>query len=590
MIAAHVFIGFGMGVVAVALVLVALFTWGKGYGLACLLGGVTVLGSVPALMAPTAMPAPLVVVLQHPLYGAVVLLLGVSALMATGVEAVRRSRPADVQRSPQDAAGSPPQTVERVLPTSVPFSADPNHWPQMLAYLELATENSQITFFLQDKDFRYIWIVNPRLALKAEDVIGKSDYEILPAEVHPLIIGHKTRAMATRTKQTFEVEVPSDDSRLWFRVDVVPIGPPGQEPTGIVCSAIEITAAKRVDMMRAELSRRLAETLQRFNLALRSERIMVFSQDLSMRYTWANSDETQIGSLIGRTDQDVIPPDDRGPISQLKQRAISTKKPQSAEVGVGEGDERRWFDLHVEPNVRPDGKVAGITCASIDVTQRKRNEERMHLVMRELTHRTKNLLAVVIAIARQASTGVSDVNEFVPALIGRLRALSVAQDLIVADDWAGVALEDLTRTILLQSGGASESQILVQGPTIKLSPEAAQNLGLALHELAVNARQYGALQCAEGAVSVIWDNHRLDGGDCVALTWREEGGPPVSPPTAKGFGTTVIERNLTRALKAQVDLSFHPAGLEASILVPYREISPVQPTEESIRKLPHPAE
>ena len=455
-----------------------------------------------------------------------------------------------------------------------------NSTEEMYRYLELATRNSQITVYLQDANLEYIWIVNPRVEYLPANAIGRTDYEVLPEEIQTVVIGHKTRALSTRAAQTFEIEVAAKEERLWFRVDVVPVGGEGKEPKGIVCAAIDITRAKRLDMMRTDLSRRLAETLQRFNLALRSERIIVFSQDLEMRYTWANTDETQIGSVIGRTDEEVIPPADRPAIAELKHRAIETKSPQSAEIGIGEGAERRWYDLHVEPNIQPDGKVSGITCASIDVTHRRRNEEHLRLVMRELTHRTKNLLAVVIAIARQTSNQSEGVEEFVPALIGRLRALSAAQDLIVADDWAGVAIDDLVKALLAQHGTARSTLVSINGPKVMLSPEAAQNLGLAIHELAFNASRHGALSSPTGRLSVSWSMEEGPEGDMLDILWVEAGGPVVQGPRRRGFGTMVIERNLARALRAQVDLKFGETGLCAEIKLPMSELAPNLRTDQ----------
>ncbi|WP_162409227.1 sensor histidine kinase [Acuticoccus sediminis] len=445
---------------------------------------------------------------------------------------------------------------------------------EMHRYLELATRNSQITVLFQDLDLRYQWVVNPRPYLIPEDIVGKSDEEILPEQVRPLVIGHKTRALQTGTTQTFEIEIPGNDERAWFRMDVVPISNDDNRLTGLVCTAIDISRSKRLDMMRTDLSRRLAETLQRFNLALRSEKIMVFSQDTDLRYTWANSDETQIGSIIGRTDDEVVPEPDRAQIMGLKKRVIETKRPVSGEIGVGEGADRRWYDLHIEPNLKPDGTVLGITCASIDITHRKRNEEQMRLVMRELTHRTKNLLTVVIAIARQTSTQSPTVEAFVPALIARLRALSAAQDLIVADEWAGVDIGDLVRVLVGQFIPPHSSRVTISGPPVILSPEASQNLGLAIHELAANAVQYGAFANAKGSLDVSWAVKTVDEKEVLSFTWAETGGPAVSEPTRRGFGMTVIERNLSRALRADVDLAFTPGGLVANMTLPLEGIVP----------------
>lgn len=446
---------------------------------------------------------------------------------------------------------------------------------EMHRYFELATKNSQITVLFQDATLKYRWVVNPRVSLLPDDVIGRSDEDVLDDPARALVVGHKRRALATNTTQTFELEVPGKDERAWFRIDVVPITDEDQdEPAGLLSTAIDITRSKRLDMMRTDLSRRLAETLQRFNLALRSERIMVFSQDPGLRYTWANSDETQVGSIIGRTDDEVLPPGDREPIMSLKLQVMETKRPASAEIGVGEGADRRWYDLHVEPNLKPDGSVSGITCASIDITHRKRNEEQMRLVMRELTHRTKNLLTVVIAIARQTSTQASTVEAFVPALIARLRALSAAQDLIVADEWAGVNIGDLVRVLIGQYVPPQSARVSIGGPPIILSPEASQNLGLAIHELAANAVQYGAFANTTGTLAVSWSILPTSDGDHLTIGWVERGGPIVRAPTTRGFGMTVIERNLSRALSAKVTMSFEETGLAVEITLPLSSVLP----------------
>lgn len=534
-------------------------------------------------LSPEAAPSLIASIAQSQIYQAVVVL-GVFAAFAALLWALARPRTQTAEHKPSLPVreGRVHETrhlrIRRLLRREHEKLASAN---QMQHYLELATRNSQITVFLQNADLEYLWIVNPRLGFSSQDVVGKSDYDILPEEAQPLVIGHKRRAMATGSTQTFEIELSETKDKAWFRVDVVPVAERDGTVGGVVCTAIDITRAKRLDIMRTDLSRRLAETLQRFNLALRSERIVVFSQDLSMRYTWANSDETQVGSVIGRTDDELIPAADRPAIMALKQRAIATKRPQSGEVGLGEGIDRRWYDLHVEPNVQPDGQVSGITCASIDITHRKRNEEQMREVMRELTHRTKNLLAVVIAIARQTSTQSTNIDDFVPSLVGRLRALSAAQDLIVADDWAGVAIEDLVGALLSQHVSRGSSRVIVGGPKVILSPEASQNLGLAIHELASNAAQFGALSTTRGTVRISWALVPGAQGEALDLVWEETGGPTVGQPTKRGFGMMVIERNLARALAANVSLEFGCEGLKAHISMPLSSLTP-QPKDEDI--------
>ncbi len=165
---------------------------------------------------------------------------------------------------------------------------------------------------------------------------------------------------------------------------------------------------------------------------------------------------------------------------------------------------------------------------------------------------------------------------FVPALIARLRALSAAQDLIVADDWAGVDIADLVRVLLGQYVPPHSARVKIMGPTVVLSPEASQNLGLAIHELAANAMRYGAFANTVGTLDVSWAVLPGERGDALSLSWIEQGGPAVTEPTTRGFGMMVIERNLSRALGAKVDMSFKPGGLSAQMTLPLDGVMPVQ--------------
>ncbi|HWE78442.1 MAG TPA: histidine kinase, partial [Pseudolabrys sp.] len=137
------------------------------------------------------------------------------------------------------------------------------------------------------------------------------------------------------------------------------------------------------------------------------------------------------------------------------------------------------------------------------------------------------------------------------------------------ESWYGASLEELVRSQLTAYMDRQASQIDFAGPAIALKPEAAQSLGLALHELAANAARFGALSVPDGRVSLIWE--RVD-GDGLSLDWREELGPPVKLRRKKGFGSMVIERNLALAVGAKVDLDFAPDGLHCHIVIPANHI------------------
>ena len=203
-------------------------------------------------------------------------------------------------------------------------------------------------------------------------------------------------------------------------------------------------------------------------------------------------------------------------------------------------------------------RYAGI---DIDITERKRQDEQMRIVLRELVHRTNNLLAVIQAMAHQTAITSIGMRDFEQRFSARLRGLAHSNELLVRQDWRGGAMDALVQTQLAPFVGADTGRLVLDGPPLLLRPEAVQNIGLALHELATNASKYGALSRPDGKIRIAW---RIDDPGAEAarfhLSWREEGGPPVKPPRRKGFGRFVVETMIARALDAAVTIDFAPDG------------------------------
>jgi two-component sensor histidine kinase len=197
----------------------------------------------------------------------------------------------------------------------------------------------------------------------------------------------------------------------------------------------------------------------------------------------------------------------------------------------------------------------------VDLTERRRAEQHMRLVMRELTHRSKNLLAVIQAMARKTASTATDLDQFGRDFSSRLRAIAAAHDLLVMESWSGAELRSLLAATLAQSVDPEAPEITMEGPPLKLSPDSAQTLALAFHELTMNAARHGALSVPGGRVSVTWDRT----GDEVRLCWREEGGPPVTAPNRSGFGRVLLEQLVGASLGGTVALDFGPGGLECRI-------------------------
>jgi two-component sensor histidine kinase len=191
--------------------------------------------------------------------------------------------------------------------------------------------------------------------------------------------------------------------------------------------------------------------------------------------------------------------------------------------------------------------------------ERKQAEDQIRFLMRELSHRAKNQLAVVVAMARRAGGDNEALQEFRSMFSERLLALARSTDLLVEQNWKGVPLADLVRAQLLPFETGESSRIKAGGPRIDVGADAAQNLGLVIHELATNAAKYGALSMPGGVVAIRW--WLTDPGPRFHISWTEAGGPPVSPPVETGFGSILIQRTVAQALNADVSHEFHPTGV-----------------------------
>jgi PAS domain S-box-containing protein len=206
-----------------------------------------------------------------------------------------------------------------------------------------------------------------------------------------------------------------------------------------------------------------------------------------------------------------------------------------------------------------------------DITERKRREEKEHLLMREINHRAKNMLSVVDAIAHQTAT--RNPEDFVERFSERIQALSANQDLLVRNEWNGVEIADLVRAQLAHFADLIGSRIAMHGPKLRLNPASAQAIGLALHELATNAGKYGALSTDRGRVDVSWESD----GDILTMSWSEREGPLVSAPRRRGFGTIVMEAMAARSVDGKVDLDYAPSGLTWRLTCP--AINALEPRE-----------
>src|SRR5215212_6477754 len=176
--------------------------------------------------------------------------------------------------------------------------------------------------------------------------------------------------------------------------------------------------------------------------------------------------------------------------------------------------------------------------------ERKRSEEHQNLLVRELQHRVKNTLATVQALLRATSRSASTVEDFKQVFEARVLSLSRTHDLLVENAWRAAPIRNILRGELGPYDDRVGTRALLSGPAVELSAELALPIGMAIHELTTNAAKYGAFSTSRGWLEVEWDVRGQDGGRKLELWWSEHDGPPVEPPSRKGFGSSLIQRLL----------------------------------------------
>ena len=228
----------------------------------------------------------------------------------------------------------------------------------------------------------------------------------------------------------------------------------------------------------------------------------------------------------------------------------------------------KWWDVQVTPILGLDAQPSRLLVISRDVTAAKLAEERQTLLMQELAHRVKNTLAVVQAMASQTLRGDGLLADARQAFTARLLALAQAHDLLLRGSWTETSLRGLVEGAVRLLGRDEPGRFRVEADDVTLGARAALSFALVLHELGTNAAKYGALSVPDGHVVATWWHDRAEGEPWLHFHWQELGGPPVTPPRHRGFGSRLIERSLTQALGGSARLEYPATGVTFTIAAP----------------------
>jgi two-component sensor histidine kinase len=305
--------------------------------------------------------------------------------------------------------------------------------------------------------------------------------------------------------------------------------------------------------------------------ALRESQVAVLHQTLDLRYDFAENlpGEWQSLDLVGRVDSEVFAAEHAERLLRAKTRVLAGGESERLDLSLGEAGTRKTYEVAIALDRNESGALAGLVIAVQDVTDSRQREAATISLMREVSHRSKNLLAIVQSVAMQTARHTDGVGDFLDKFRGRLHALSSTQDLVTEFNWRGTPLHALAKAQLTRVGVAEPERVRIDGVDPMLGPNAALHVGLAFHELSTNALVHGGLSAPGGSVAVA---ARLlkgeDGRSMLELRWDEERpdiAKPLSPPR---FGKLVLERIVPLSLGGVAEYEVGIEQVHYRLLVP----------------------
>ena len=406
----------------------------------------------------------------------------------------------------------------------------------------------------------------------AEAIVGQSARILYPEESDAEFAALYARVRAGEHLRYEGVRRRRDGTPVHVSVVVTPVLAKTGAAVGASAIVRDISERKRTEQQLVDTLALLMQTSNQRKMALAAGGMGIFEVDIKHdRITWSDEMYAQVG--VERTPEPLatadierfIHPDDLAATRALRAEAFASRDVCEGEFRIVRPDgEVRWIYVRGQASPTRD-KPARAHGVSMDITERKEREAHIRFLMSEVSHRSKNLLAVVQAIASQTARATTSPAHFANDFGGRLKSLASSLDLLVQQEWRGASVQGLVQSQLGHYAMPGNTRVSVDGPDVMLTPLAAQYLGMALHELSTNAAKYGSLSGPTGSVTINWHVAAAPGGKRFHMSWREDGGPAVEPPRQSGFGSLVIERMAAEALHGQVTLEYPRAGMRWSL-------------------------
>jgi PAS domain S-box-containing protein len=415
----------------------------------------------------------------------------------------------------------------------------------------------------------------------AEEAIGRAHDLIVPEERRDEV-ARTIAAVRSGENTWFETSRRRKDGTLVeVAVDAAPIRTADGVVIGISQVTRDISERRRAEVTlqeREEQFRSLANSMPQLVWMADPDGEIVWYNDRWYAYTGTTPAQVE-GDGWQRVHDPTVLPD----VVAGWNDSVRTGKPFDMTFPLRGADGAfRPFLTRVVPLRDSHGRVARWIGTSTDITDQVEHEKHLKFVMRELSHRSKNLLAVVQAMARQTMQHSAGYEDFEGRFMGRLHGLARSHDVLVRQDWTGATIRDLVAAQLTPFVREDGASVEMDGENLILKPDAVQNLGFALFELGTNAVKYGALTAPAGKIAVQWKLMDNGSGRFVRFVWQEKGGPPVTQPRRKGFGAMVIERFIAVTFGGRVESLFLPEGFCWTLEIPAEHLLTEQPPKRPI--------
>ncbi|MCX7303833.1 MAG: PAS domain-containing protein [Hyphomicrobiales bacterium] len=330
--------------------------------------------------------------------------------------------------------------------------------------------------------------------------------------------------------------------------------------------------------MSAPKRDRGAETADGLLRALRNTNVSVFHQDLAMRVSWAHNVPASWneGNIVGLVDSDFLPAESARIASAAKQAVLAGEPQQRFEIHVDRRSAREgehWFDFWIDADVSDTGEIRGTVATAVEITEQKQREQTLRVLLREVSHRSRNLLAIIQGIANQTGRYSSNIDGFLLRFRGRLQSLASSQDLVTSSNWRGADLWELILGQATRYVPVPRRSIRIEGERLWLNPNAALHVGLAMHELIANSVSYGALSEPDAIVTVgAYQDRSPERPPALVLTWRELVDASHRGPDAAGmekrFGSVALEKIVPASLNGTASLVLENGALEYRLVIP----------------------